>query len=251
MRFRSARWATTTIVNDMLGGVPIAATYCTLCHTGIVYDRRLNGQTLTFFLAGINNGNALLRDRETGTIWQQSTGEGIFGPLKGQHLTLIPSDELTFALWRNERPHGLILRPDPTNAALYDPADWEAHIARTHVVVPTPAAGPDPHTIMLGLEIQGETKAFPIGSILSAHVIEDHLAGQPILLMTGPDNASIRAFTPRAGDRTLTFVSNPEWPGRSRDVEPLELRRLAPPPACSAVNVCRRLKPTRLTGSTG
>jgi hypothetical protein len=196
------------IVNDTLANIPIAATYCTLCHTGILYDRRLNGRTLYFNLAGINNGNALLRDRETGSIWQQSTGEAVFGPLKGQRLTVIPSDELTFALWQKERPNGLILRPDAAYAALYDPADWETHIARTHVVVDTSATGIEPHTLMLGLTLDGESKAFPIDSILTAHVVEDHIAGRPVMLVHGPDGTSIRAFDPRlpGSPQTLHFA---------------------------------------------
>ena len=74
------------IVNDTMGGVPIAVTYCTLCHTGLVWNRMLGGRLLRFRLAGINNGNALMRDEETSSIWQQSTGEAIFGLLKGKHL---------------------------------------------------------------------------------------------------------------------------------------------------------------------
>ena len=112
------------IVNDMVGGWPVAATYCTLCHTGIVWKRVVDGQVLTFRLTGIRNGNALLRDEETGTIWQQTTGVAIFGPLKGKHLELVHSDELTFTAWRNEQPHGLILKPDPEFAALYEKKDW-------------------------------------------------------------------------------------------------------------------------------
>jgi hypothetical protein len=37
---------------------------------------------------GVGNGNALMRDEETRSVWQQSTGEAIFGPLKGQQLKL-------------------------------------------------------------------------------------------------------------------------------------------------------------------
>jgi hypothetical protein len=200
------------IVNDTLAGTPIAATYCTLCHTGIVYDRRLDGRTLYFTLAGINNGNALLRDRETGSIWQQSTGEAIFGPLKGRHLTLIPSDELTFALWREEQPQGKILAPNPTYAAQYDPADWESHIAKTHVVVDVSGTGIDPHTIMLGIVHGSDAKAYPLPAILAAHLVQDHLPNYPILIVVGPDNASVRVFSPQlpGDDATLSFVPGHE-----------------------------------------
>ena len=213
------------IVNDTLAGIPIAATYCTLCHTGIVYDRRLMvdavPSTLYFTLAGINNGNALLRDRETGSIWQQSTGEAIFGQLKGRHLTLIPSDELTFGLWRQEQPHGLILKPDAPYVPQYDPKDWEAHIAKTHVVVDTSSTGLDPHTLMLGITSGDQSKAFPLEQLLAAHLIEDHLAGQPILIVVGTDNASIRAFTPRLPDQTATmhFILAADTPGTLADRE--------------------------------
>ena len=50
-----------------------------------------------------------MSDEETSSIGQQSTGQAIFGTLKGQQLSLIHSDELTFSLWRNEQPAGLIL----------------------------------------------------------------------------------------------------------------------------------------------
>jgi hypothetical protein len=213
------------IVNDTLAGVPIAATYCTLCHTGIIYDRRLfiDGRlrTLYFTLAGINNGNALLRDTRTGTIWQQSTGEAIFGLLKGRRLVLIPSDELTFALWHKEWPEGLILKPNATYAAQYDPRDWEAHIAKTHVVVDVASTGIDPHTIMLGITSGDLSKAFPLEQLLAAHLVEDHLGGQPLLLVVGPDAVSVRVFNPRLADQkeAMHFTAAPDAPGHVTDRE--------------------------------
>jgi hypothetical protein len=213
------------IVNDTLAGIPIAATYCTLCHTGMVYDRRLfiDGQlrTIYFTLAGINNGNALLRDNETGSIWQQSTGEAIFGELQGRHLTVIPSDELTFALLRTEWPEARVLKPDAANAAHYDPKDWEEHIAKTHAVIDTSSSDFDPHTLMFGIALGGQSKAFPIEQLLAAHLVEDHLGGQPLLLVVGPDNASIRVFTPQLPDQTdaMHFVLTPDTPGHLTDRE--------------------------------
>jgi len=56
----------------------------------------VDGRALHFYLAGINNQNFLMRDKETGTWWQQITGKAIYGPLKGASLDLVPYDELTF-----------------------------------------------------------------------------------------------------------------------------------------------------------
>jgi Protein of unknown function (DUF3179) len=197
------------VVNDTLGNVPIAVTYCTLCHTGLVWKREIDGRTLYFRLAGIDNGNALVRDEQTGTIWQQSTGEAIFGPLKGRHLDVVHSDELTFALWRSEQPHGLVLTPDPAYIADYDPKDWEKHIAKTHAVVDTSASGIDPHRLMVGVTVAGQSKAYPMDVILRAKVVDDTLAGVPILLLAGQDGASVRVFEARgAMGSAMTFVRN-------------------------------------------
>lgn len=197
------------IVNDTVGGEPIAITYCTLCHTGLIWGRVVGGKTLYFRLAGINNGNALLRDKQTGSIWQQSTGEAIFGPLKGTHLKLVPSDELTAALWHKERPDGDILLPDAVYAPEYDPKDWEKHVEKTRVVVDTSRSGIPPHELMFGLTVAGESKAYPVRSILADKLIQDQVADTPILLLVGPDSASIRGFRAQLAGRAGKLIFLP------------------------------------------
>jgi len=196
------------IVNDVVAGQPVAATYCTLCHTGLIWSRVLNGRTLTFRLGGINNGNAVLQDEQTNSIWQQSTGEAIFGALKGQHLKRVHSDELTFAQWRVEQPNGLVLKPEARYEKQYDPKDWEAHVERTPTVVDTSRSGIGPHTLMLGLTINGSSKAYPVKSILSAGLIGDRTGGQSLVVVVGPDQASIRVFKSQLPGESdpLTFV---------------------------------------------
>lgn len=197
------------IINDIVGGQPIAITYCTLCHTGLVWSRVVDGRTLHFHLAGINNGNALLRDAETSSIWQQSTGECIFGHFRGQRLTLVSSNELTLALWRNENPKGTILRPDPAVAALYDPADWEQHVARTRVVVDVSASGINPHMIIFGVSTNGLHRAYFLRTLLASGLIQDKFSdpATSVLLVVGPDNASVRAFAP--GELTFVRATSP------------------------------------------
>ena len=211
------------IVNDVVAGEPIAATYCTLCHTGLVWSRRMIIPSaivapcdciLTFRLAGINNGNALMRDEQTNSIWQQSTGEAIYGSLKGQHLTLVHSDELTFALWRSEQPKGLVLKPETKCESEYDPKDWESHVARTRTVIDTSKSGIGPHELMLGITAGGESRAYPVKTILTAGLIAEDLAGQPIVIVVGPDHASIRVFKAQQVDDSLaTFIPSSGAPG--------------------------------------
>ena len=80
------------IVNDWIGDVPIAVTFCPLCNTGIVFDRRLGGDVLDFGTTGkLRNSDLVMYDRQTESWWQQFTGEAIVGEMTGQTLTSIPA----------------------------------------------------------------------------------------------------------------------------------------------------------------
>ncbi len=182
------------IVNDTVGGVPIAVTYCTLCHTGLVWGPVVDGKRLHFRLAGINNGNALMRDEETRTVWQQSTGEAIFGPLKGRHLNLVHSSELSFALWRKEQPQGDVLKPDAPYVSEYEKKGWENYVEKTPAMVDTTKSGIGPHRLMLGVTVAGKDKAYPIDAILAAKLIQDQVAESPVVVVVGADGTSIRVF---------------------------------------------------------
>ena len=48
-----------------------------------MWETTIDGRTLHFHLAGINNQNFIMRDEETGSWWQQVTGEAILGPAEG------------------------------------------------------------------------------------------------------------------------------------------------------------------------
>ena len=80
------------IVNDQIGDVPFTVTFCPLCNTGIVFDRRLAGEVLDFGTTGkLRNSDLVMWDRQTESWWQQFTGEAIVGDMTGQTLTSIPS----------------------------------------------------------------------------------------------------------------------------------------------------------------
>jgi uncharacterized membrane protein YdcZ (DUF606 family) len=207
------------IVNDVVGGAPIAVTYCTLCHTGLVWSRILDGRMLHFRLAGINNGNALMRDEETDSIWQQSTGEAIFGRWKGKHLEVIHSDELTFALWQAEQPAGTVLKPNASYASEYEPKDWEKHVESTKTVIDTSQSGIAPHELMLGVTVAGHSEAFPLKSILAAKIVQEQVGTTPIVVVVGSDKASIRIFHGRLSAPPMTFTYTGGAGGVMRDEE--------------------------------
>lgn len=100
------------IANDVVGGVPVAVTYCPLCNAAIVFDRRNDGSTLTFGTTGkLRRSDLVMYDRQTETLWQQFTGEAIVGTLTGRKLQIIPSRLESFALFKMRHPLGKVLIP--------------------------------------------------------------------------------------------------------------------------------------------
>ncbi|MYK33040.1 MAG: DUF3179 domain-containing protein, partial [Boseongicola sp. SB0670_bin_30] len=80
------------IVNDTVGGVPVAVTFCPLCNSGLTFDRRVDGRVLTFGVSGkLRNSDMVMFDRETESWWQQAIGTGIVGELTGVELVPLPS----------------------------------------------------------------------------------------------------------------------------------------------------------------
>ncbi|MEO0911746.1 MAG: DUF3179 domain-containing protein [Pseudomonadota bacterium] len=75
------------IANDVIGGVPVAVTYCPLCNSALVFDRRAAGRVLSFGVSGkLRHSDMVMYDRETESWWQQFDGEAIVGELTGTRL---------------------------------------------------------------------------------------------------------------------------------------------------------------------
>ena len=103
------------IVNDEIGSVPVAVTYCPLCNSSIAFDRRLDGLVLDFGTTGLlRNSDLVMYDRQSETWWQQFTGEGIVGTHAGRELQMLPSRVVAFGDFRQEHPSADVLaRPVP------------------------------------------------------------------------------------------------------------------------------------------
>jgi len=101
------------IVNDTLGGVPVTVTYCPLCNSAIVFDRRVGGRILDFGTTGkLRNSDMVMYDRQTESWWQQFLGEGIVGEMTGKTLKMIPSRLESFARFKARAPKATVLVPN-------------------------------------------------------------------------------------------------------------------------------------------
>jgi len=166
---------------------------------------------LRFHLAGINNQNFIMQDEQTGSWWQQITGEAIAGPLKGEHLNLAPHDELSFALWKREHPDGRVLRPDDTTAWKRFSENWEEHTAAFPV---DSRLNPDnrlsARTQVLGIKTGSAAKAYPLTEILKHALVIDTVGDVPIAILIAEDKKSLRVFDRTVDGRVLEFFAKPD-----------------------------------------
>ncbi|MEA2164508.1 MAG: hypothetical protein QOK37_2635 [Thermoanaerobaculia bacterium] len=171
----------------------------------------MDGRTLHFHLFGINNQNFIMRDEETGSWWQQISGEAIQGPLKGRKLVHVPQDEISFALWKREHARGRVLRPDPKVAAAghYAPADWESHIAKMPVATNTHDARLPPRELIIGVTVDGHPKAYRMADIRRQNPIVDSIGSVPVVIAVAEDGRSVRAFRRNVDGRAIELFAKP------------------------------------------
>jgi len=117
------------IVNDRVGGRPVAVTWCPICASAVVYDARAGGRELTFGVSGKLADDALVMyDRETGSEWKQSAGRAIAGPLSGTELRVLPAGMTTYGEFREAHPEGPVLqRPGGESEAASDTDEAGTH----------------------------------------------------------------------------------------------------------------------------
>lgn len=173
-----------------------------------MWKRLVDGRTLTFRLFGINNQNFIMRDEQTGSWWQQVTGEAIHGPLKGRRLEAVIHDEVSFAVWKAERPLGRVLKPDSKLQDDYEDWNWEKQMKKVRTVRPKAKGDPlDPRAVVVGVEIGGASRAYPFPALRRQSPVVDRLGGESIVLVVGDDGKSIRVFRTGVEGRALTFAA--------------------------------------------
>ena len=101
------------IANDIIGDTPVAVTFCPLCNSAIVFDRRVGGDTLRLGVSGLlRNSDLIMWDDLTQSLWQQLTGEGIVGTYTGTLLDIVPSQVISFGSFAKRHPDGLVMSRD-------------------------------------------------------------------------------------------------------------------------------------------
>ncbi len=180
------------MVNDTVGGVPVLVTWCPLCYTALVHDRRVGGSAAVFGNQGaLYKGAMTWYDHATGSVWSQPLGEAIAGPLAGTDLELVPSQLTTWEQWIAANPHSRVLVSDIPSTPYSGRRPGEDHVA--------------------GVVVNGQAMAWPYLSVLDAETLNAHIGGIDLAIGVDTDTGAIRAVALNRDKTELPVIIAYRW----------------------------------------
>jgi hypothetical protein len=202
------------IVNDEIGSIPVAVTYCPLCFTNQVFNRTIDDgqEVVEFGTSGkLYNSNLVMYDRTSKSLWSQAMAEGIVGKYAGTKLERLPFDVAYWKEWKQLYPDSKILSRDTGSNRPYGVDPYGDYYTNSDVLFPI--SNRDDRLglkeIVVGFENKGQYKAYKLQEIEDNKVINDQVNGKSITLFSSYP-FMIRAYDPIAQGQTLEFTYNPK-----------------------------------------
>ena len=198
------------IVNDKVGGTPVAVTYCPLCFTNQVFNRTVNNAILQFGTSGrLYNSNLVMYDRASKSLWSQALGEGIVGNYAGIKLQKLPFDVAYWKDWKQLYPQSKVLSKDTGSPRPYGADPYADYYNSPDILFPI--SNTDNRLglkeIVVGLQNDGLNKAYKMKDIENLKVINDQLDNKSVILLSLYPLMA-RAFNSSVDGQTLTFQYN-------------------------------------------
>ncbi len=205
------------IVHDLVDGVPILVSYCPLCASAVVYDRRLDDRVLVFGnTSALYESDMVMYDHQTGSYWFQVAGEAIVGELTGRRLDPLPSITISWGEWKALHPDTLVLSRDlgliPGGGARYETDRFADYPERLDTVGPPFPVSAEKMDVRLrasdkvfAVEVGDSRKAYFLVPG-RAWLVNDTVGGRDIVvLVRGKESPGARAFFSKAAGMTLNF----------------------------------------------
>lgn len=199
------------IINDQVGGKPIAITYCPLTGTSIVWDRLVDGDVTSFGVSGLlYNSNLIPYDRKTESNWSQMRLDCVNGPLKGEKIITHPLIETTWKTWKKMFPNSGVVSTKTTysrNYSQYPYGDYRTN--HENIIFPyEPMDGRIPSKErVLGIITQKRTKAFRFSNFTKSDVVvwEEIIGERPVVIFGSKNHQFMVAFE-RATSSTSDLI---------------------------------------------
>ncbi len=165
----------------------------------------VDGRRLTFEVFGLKQAVLIMIDRETGSIWTHLDGKAIQGPMKGKRMTIVPLPQMTWGEWKKSRPDTLVLSPETPFANRYRSVRIARYNQREAGFGDDRLAS---NALVIGVEVDGAFKGYPVDEVGKVGVVNDTLAGQPIVIVYDSAAQSGLAFSRVVDDQVLEFYNN-------------------------------------------
>lgn len=182
------------LVNDVVGGVPVAVTYCPLCRSGVVFDRRDGDAVREFGVSGLlYNSDLVMYDRGTRSLWSQIMAEAISGSSIGAKLARLPAGRTSWAGWKASHPATKAVLFDTGHARDYgaDPyAGYEDSPALYFPVANEDARLPR-KTVVFGVSLLEGAAAVPVAALKGSPGVRARLGKRTVVFR---DDGGARAF---------------------------------------------------------
>ena len=202
------------IVNDEVGGLPISVTYCPLCNTAIVFDRRVGDEVYDFGTSGnLRNSDLLMWDRQTESWWQQITGEAIVGELTGTKLTFLPANMISWVDFKETFPDGQVLSRDTGHVRDYDRPPYTGYDSLDQK--PFLYFGPHDNRLpamerIVGVNVGESAVAYPFSLFQSVPVVNDTVGdSQDVVIFYVPETLSAIPWGPAHPSTRTTLSGRP------------------------------------------
>jgi hypothetical protein len=188
------------LVNDTLGGRPILVSYCPLCGTGIVFDRRVEGAARSFGVSGLlYRSDLLMYDRETESLWSQIAAEAVTGPSLGRRLALLRSRIERLGEWKRVHPETSVLSRETGYGRDYARSPYAGYADSPRLAFPAPLDRRyHPKMPTLGLRVEGgEARAYPALEVVRAGgVVREQFDGRPVRVAFDSEDQVFRVVAP-------------------------------------------------------
>lgn len=198
------------IVNDTVGGQPLAVTWCPLCYSALVFDRVLDRE-LTFGASGyLLRNNLVMYDHQSNSLWSQLLAQGIRGAYRGERLRILPAVHTTWGAWKTGHPDTLVLSATRLGKQAAEVIDPYAAYYQSQSAGLGGGGEVDPRlpakTLVVGVHIGDQAAAYPFERLKSIGVLNTELAGVPIVVVYNRALNSAWVFDRRLGIETLSFI---------------------------------------------
>jgi hypothetical protein len=188
--------------NDVIGGVPVALAYCTLCGSGILFETQVDGREKPFVFGSsglLYRSNKLMFDRETDSLWNQFTGRPVVGELTGSgiELKIRPVTITSWQQWQKRHPKTKVLSLNTGHHRPYEPGlPYGEYFASPYLMFPAQTADKrlKPKDFVFALRDGTHEKAWPIAFFKDRRVINDRIGDLPVVLIGDAATRTVRAY---------------------------------------------------------